>query len=172
MKTTPQRSLNPWLDHVWPAPANEREDNHAKDALRLHLEREVTHIANRMVAEQRTPRHLATAYATNALVAQALEVQREASPEGYRNMLLSLATEDPALCELRAELGTAIRRRASLSFRFGVGAAMALAALAASFFPGGGVLAASCSAVALLFLCLAAFSKLRSRDPALVRLPG
>lgn len=128
-----KRAWNPWLEHL--NPETDSDSNHARDTVRLFIEQHVSSLTHRLITEANLEAKDAAAYAANLMVSQALAVQREASPEGYRLMVSSLAVEDPALSDLRSDILTIIQRRATVAFRVGMFAAFSVSFLSVMIDP-------------------------------------
>lgn len=125
-----KRPYNPWLEHLSP---EDHDTSHGKDAVRFFIEEKVADLTSRLVREHNLSPDLASAYAANLIVSQALAVQREASPDGYQLMLTSLAIDDPALQPFRKDLMMVFQRATSQHYRAGLASALIVAMLGTTF---------------------------------------
>jgi len=122
-------ATTPWLDHLRPGMPSP-EVLELQERIRGDIERRVSELAGRLSREGGMETALASSVSACLHVHQALEVQRDASPDGYRAMLTALFLGDPEMAETWAIIGR--RRRSGVAAAFNAGAGMALAFAAAA----------------------------------------
>ena len=109
---SPGRRPSRWLRHVYPASFPVENYDDTQDLLRLRLEEITTTISNAIVEQHGVDAAEARSAASNILTDQALVIQRENAPDGYRAMLIALVGDDPELLGFRRELRVAAHRQA------------------------------------------------------------
>jgi hypothetical protein len=122
---------SPWLRHVF---SDNPPEFTGLDVVQIRLEEEVARIAlaiERAYPDEIPSPEVARSWAVNLLMEQALVLQRQHSPGGYKTMLSHLVTWDPDVATFRNSMGVAALKSAQEKF-----AARRMAFLAAGCFIG------------------------------------
>ena len=117
-----------WLRHVFPERFRCQSADLMLDDVQLRMEELTGRVARAISLMQGPAPAEANNMAVNLLVREALALQRDRSPEGYRSMVASLIMADPLFGDLRRQMcelnQQAVRSARSMAFCTGISASI------------------------------------------------